>query len=158
VFKEKFLGRLNKYKVIEGDCWKWKGAKTGRGRPKINFYGKTVSVTRLILWITQDFNMDSFLHVLHKDDLCKHEDCWNPEHLYIGTNAQNMHDRSIATTHCPKEHEYTPENIMYDNKGSKVCRKCHNERRVIWQKNNKEKHNQNMREYRARQKQTGKIN
>lgn len=31
-------------------------------------------------------------------------------------------------THCPQKHEYTPENTLYNARGSKICRECKNAR------------------------------
>jgi hypothetical protein len=115
---------------MDGECWRWLGYLS-LGRPRIGYKGKYILVSRLIMWITQDFDFKSKLHVLHKtkDGTCKFVDCWNPEHLYIGTNAQNMADRVI--THCKRGHELTVDNTVYSSKG-RQCRECKNERTKLW--------------------------
>jgi hypothetical protein len=37
---------------------------------------------------------ESLLEVCHKLE-CKFRDCWNPEHLYVGTHGENMRDKFI---------------------------------------------------------------
>lgn len=51
--------------------------------------------------------------------------------LAWGTHAENMADKAIHgtdhqlnKTHCPRGHEYTPQNTRYQGT-SRVCRKCH---------------------------------
>lgn len=52
------------------------------------------------------------------------------ENLKYGTQSENMHDRvrhgnhfQVNKTHCPREHEYTPENTYRTRKG-RFCKKC----------------------------------
>jgi hypothetical protein len=132
--KEKLLVRLEKYKFEKDGHWLWVGATSGKRRPALNFKGKSTRVTRLIMWITQDFDLDSELQILHRDDLCNQEGCWIPTHLKIGTHSENMDDRTAKVTHCNKcGKEFTPENTSIRN-GTKVCRECHNKRTREWKR------------------------
>ena len=59
---------------------------------------------------------------------CLHRRCVNPRHLAVVTRSENAR-RSVSAnarkTHCPKGHEYTPENTRWrtDKKG-RACRAC----------------------------------
>ena len=51
--------------------------------------------------------------------------------LIYGTHAENMQDKhrhgttwQLNVTHCPKNHEYTPENTRILKSGSRACRAC----------------------------------
>lgn len=51
--------------------------------------------------------------------------------LFYGTHAENMHDMAehgtsyhANVTHCPRDHEYTPENTYIDPDGGRECREC----------------------------------
>ena len=69
---------------------------------------------------------------LHLDHLCRVRECVNPEHLQPVTNLLNlMRGQTFAAinaakTHCPKGHEYTPENTQRKANGSRICRTCSN--------------------------------
>ncbi len=72
-------------------CWLyiWKLHKTGYAYVKI--CRRSFSVHRLSFWIFQDFDLKSNWKILHKQE-CNTKNCWNPEHLYVGTQKQNVRD------------------------------------------------------------------
>lgn len=74
-------------------CWNWTGCLAGKGYGKIKFklfgYYDYYYVHRLIAYLCLGFDINSKLHVLHKCDNMK---CFNPLHLFIGTNEQNIED------------------------------------------------------------------
>jgi hypothetical protein len=94
--------------IIPGDrtgCWYWT-AHTGK-RPKKNYgYCSRASfpdqMAHRTSWILFKGSIPKGLHVLHK---CDNPPCVNPEHLYVGTNRQNVEDRVNRGlgTHLPGE-------------------------------------------------------
>lgn len=70
------------------ECWPWTGSTVSKGYGSIGHEGKTLSAHRVVWQIT---NGDpGNLHVLH---WCDNPPCCNPAHLFLGTNADNQHDR-----------------------------------------------------------------
>lgn len=70
------------------DCWNWMKSKNGKG------YGKTCSggklhYTHRLSWSLVNGEIPDGLFVLHK---CDNPSCINPEHLFIGTQKENLED------------------------------------------------------------------
>ena len=109
-------------------CWEWQAGKhKGYGRIGIN--GKNVLAHRLSYLM---FN--GYLHktsvVRHK---CDNTGCVNPNHLLLGTQADNNRDTSERSrhvawntkkTHCKHGHEFTDANTHITALGKRHCRKC----------------------------------
>lgn len=118
-------------------CIIWIGAKAkGYGRFYLN--GKVLSAHR-VAWehqngvIPEGLDLD---HQCHNEDTeclggtdCPHRACVNPEHLEPVTRRTNLNRHFRRITHCPQGHEYDEENTRI-YKGTKVCRKCHNQRAI----------------------------
>lgn len=114
-------------------CWEWKGAITANGYGKIWIDNKTYLVHRLSAHLFLGLDLASDLMALHQL-WCSSRACWNPEHLYIGTAADNAADRgiynqnkgggSVAKTHCKYGHEFTEDNIYVHMKNGKEVRDC----------------------------------
>lgn len=56
------------------------------------------------------------------DHLCKTKNCVNPDHLEPVTLEENQ--RRHWGAHCPRGHEFTPENSARNSRGARLCRKC----------------------------------
>ena len=115
------------------NCWLWKGARNQLG------YGRIAILEEDNKFHNRYVHIESFkiFHgfpnplVLHKDQVCNHKNCWNPEHLYSGNHSQNKLD-SIKKhghplrdrIHCLNGHEYTKENTKVMKNGHRTCREC----------------------------------
>lgn len=70
-------------------CWIWIGALTARGYGHSIVDGKTIPAHRKS-WLINCGPIDDELHVLHRCDVrC----CVNPNHLFLGTNQDNVDDK-----------------------------------------------------------------
>jgi hypothetical protein len=123
-FFEGALKRFNKrhYKADTG-CWLWTGLKDRDGYGLINSKNKNIRAHRWAAKYLKGLDIDD-LCVCHS---CDTPSCVNPEHLWIGTNADNNADRVAKgrTTRYNKRAIITPagefESIMLAAKHYKVA-------------------------------------
>jgi hypothetical protein len=98
-------------------CWLWKLAKFGHGYGYFYFLGQVNYVHRLSYAVfIGDF--DDTLHVLHKCDV-KH--CYYPDHLFLGTNADNVADKVAKGRQAKLAGERNP---MFGKIGEKAPMFC----------------------------------
>lgn len=71
-----------------GGCWEWKGLLTKSGYGNLRWDGRGWLAHRLA-WTLARGPVPSHLFVCHH---CDNPKCCNPEHLFIGTQTDNMHD------------------------------------------------------------------
>lgn len=114
-----------------GDCWLWTGPcnNKGYGVFGIGHSGKTT--THRLSWELTFGVVPAGLFVLHR---CDNPPCCRPEHLFIGTNSDNIKD-SVAKGRfragfkekhpaCSHGHLLTPENTRFSKTGVRICRAC----------------------------------
>ncbi len=120
-----------KFYVTPG-CWIWTASTTKGGYGKIGRGRQdegTIDAHRLAyeLYVGP---IPVGMVVRHKCDV---KLCVNPDHLELGTHADNVNDtmsrgRHVAwnkgKTHCIRGHEYTPENTYTFKRGGRDCRQC----------------------------------
>jgi hypothetical protein len=103
-------------------CWLWEGyVRSGYGRLR----GKSV---HRLAWEEVNGPIPAGLSICHRCDVRL---CCNPEHLFLGTNADNNRDMSAKgrngqskKTHCPQGHEYSHDNTYITIGGRRACRLC----------------------------------
>lgn len=124
------------------ECWPWTGPVTkagygliGRGRR-----AEGISPVHRVAYelsvgpIAEGLQVD---HTCHNDtscvggDGCEHRRCCNPNHLeavplQVNVARGNAGIYQTFKTHCPKGHEYTPENT-FRNSGGRGCKVCRRE-------------------------------
>lgn len=130
--------------VTPAGCWEFTGVrlKSG-GYGALNAGGVKFRAHRLSWLIFRGAIADG-LHVLHR---CDNPPCCNPDHLFLGTNDDNIRDRNAkgrsneefrkqrlrevasSITHCPAGHPYSGDNLLFhviaSGRRSRRCRTCH---------------------------------
>lgn len=122
----------------ENGCLIYTGALAGTGYPYIWHEGKSYKVARLIKYLLHDFDLNSPLHILHKNHICKSKACIEDDHLYIGDRFDNMQDMqefkghtgfipgnyNTIKTHCGTcGKELSGNNLIIEGK-SRRCKNC----------------------------------
>jgi hypothetical protein len=105
-------------KVIKIEhCWEWAAYKNKKGYGQIKIQGKVLGAHR-VSWLLAVGEIEAGLCVLHT---CDNPKCVRPDHLFLGTNADNVDDKykkgrafcvTKFNTACKNGHLYTPENTL----------------------------------------------
>jgi DNA-binding CsgD family transcriptional regulator len=93
---QRFLSYIDKK---ENGCWQWKSAKNAKGYGYLLVEGKNLFAHRYSYQHYKGAIPDSML-VCHS---CDNPSCVNPEHLFLGTNINNMQDMIEKGRQCKGE-------------------------------------------------------
>jgi hypothetical protein len=118
-----------KVRVGEPDeCWPWIGCLGRRGYGDLTVLGEKRKAHRLS-WEFANGPLPAGAWVLHR---CDNPPCVNPDHLFAGDSATNVHDMHAKGRHrngkerqraCKRGHEFTGANT-YFWRGHRICRTC----------------------------------
>ena len=118
-----------KTETNEKGCWIWTG---NAGQPPRDYGYMT--------YRKRSWRVHRLSYALHKGPIpegmvvchtCDTPRCCNPDHLWIGTQDDNLADMRARNGHylsnktvCKRGHEFTPDNTWTDSTGRRHCRIC----------------------------------
>jgi len=112
-------------------CIEWTGARHRFGYGDLRIGGKLYRAHRLA-WEREHGPIPAGMSVLHR---CDNPPCYNVDHLFLGTQADNNRDMAAkgrhwlaGRTHCMHGHPFTPDNLVVSSLPRRDCRECSNRR------------------------------
>jgi len=114
--------------ITEQGCWLWQGFTHYNGYGGTSYRGKAGRVHRFALQCHRGKPAPADWDVCHT---CDNRLCINPLHLFAAPRSVNIEDmrakhrgNNQKKTHCPRGHEYTPDNTYICKRGWRGCLKC----------------------------------
>ncbi len=101
-----------------GECWEWEGARTKAGYGAIRINGQ-VWLSHRISWALANGPIPNGLYILHK---CDNPGCVNPEHLWAGTQSDNLMEAHLMARMLAV---YNGKNKRFRRDGDEFKREAH---------------------------------
>ena len=121
------INPLDKLIEDKDHCWPYQGGVSDEGYGRITWMNQKFAAHRISYAIHYGPYLP-WLCVLHR---CDNRLCCRPEHLFLGTQADNINDMVAKgrhwekqRTHCTQGHEYTPENTYMHPIRGRTCCEC----------------------------------
>ena len=150
VYTTKDIERFERKVDKAGECWLWTGCRNEKGYGFFRLQGNSILAHRFAFVVYGGKEPGELLICHH----CDNPPCVNPAHLFMGSDQENTRDswnkgrRNVPRgaahpesrkTHCPKGHEYSPDNLVKSTQG-RVCKRCLRNRSREWYWRHKSTH------------------
>ena len=109
-------------------CDEWEGPTNNSGYGYVCVGGQVIGAHRLV-WMQDHGHLETHEFVCHK---CDNKLCINIDHLFVGSQSDNMQDMiakgfhpRLIKTHCPRGHVYEGDNLyIHPTSGARYCKTC----------------------------------
>jgi hypothetical protein len=124
-----YLSKLKSKLILQPNGCRTMRSCHPEGYGGMSYRGRAWRAHLLMYKLTQG-DVPPGMVVMH---ICDNPPCCNPDHLRLGTKADNNRDmfakkRNVYNpahyTKCKSGHEFTPENTAYSKEGHRKCKRC----------------------------------